>query len=172
MLKLDQIRVSRWGLLSVIAAGVSFAGCLGTWVVRSAHQSEVVFLRTSDLMSRYKGAIQAREAFQKETSAMAEEAKRLDEQLRELANSSKGTDPKDRDRAMQLRSRLEALRQKGAQRDQELMGPVLAEINAGIKKFAQKNGYRIVIGTGNGGVVLHGDEKLDVTDALVAELNK
>ena len=132
----------------------------------------VVFVKTNDVMARYKGAIQARETFQRESAGWAEEAKELDSKLQELIKGGKLSDPKVKERARQFRSRIEALREKGAKRDQELTAPMVAEVNAGIKKFATRHGYKLVVGTQNGGVVLHGDDSVDVTEALIAELNR
>ncbi len=158
-----------------LLAGLCLAGGLGAGFLGSrfgTRRSEVVFVKTSEVMSRYKGAIKSRETFQKETAAWEEESKQLDGKMRELAKTLKPSDEKGMEQARQLRSRLQALREKGAQRDQELMTPVLAEVNAGIKKFAQKRGYKLVVGTLQGGVVLHGDDSVDVTEALIAELNQ
>lgn len=123
-------------------------------------------------MARYKGAIKGRETFQKETTSWAEESKQIESRLQELIKIAKPKDEKTLEQARQLRSRLQSLREKGAQRDQELMAPVVAEVNAGIKKFAQKRGYKLVLGTLQGGVVLHGDDSVDVTEALIADLNQ
>lgn len=158
---------------AALGAGLAILGCgAGWWFFGHNPKPQVVFVRTNEVMSRYKGAIQSRETFQKETAAWAEEVKQLEGRLQELMKTGKPADPKVREQGMQLRSRIEVLRQKGAQRDQELMAPMLAEVNAGIKKFAQKQGYKLVLGTQNGGIVLHGDDNVDVTEALLAELNR
>jgi Skp family chaperone for outer membrane proteins len=156
-----------------IGMGLFALGLPVGWVLFGRPKGpQVVYVRTNEVMSRYKGAIQVRDTFQKETSAWAEEARQLERKLQELVKTGKFTDPKVKEQANQLRSRMDSLRQKGAQRDQELTAPMLAEVNAGIKKFAKKHGYALVLGTMNGGVVLHGDESVDVTEALVAELNR
>lgn len=158
--------------LAVALIGLAGAFALGYWGSQLKHAApQVVFVRTNEVMARYKGAIDARTAFQKDTAAWAEEARQLDQQIQEKAKGSNLNDPKLRTQLTQMRSRIEALKEKGSQRDHELMTPVLAEVNAGIKKFAQKHGYKIVLGTLDGGVVLHGGEDVDVTDALIADLN-
>gem|GEM_PF-6596330 len=160
------------GLFSV-SAGTLLVGVACSWFLPArARRPEAVFVRTNDVMARYKVAIQARESFQKQTAEWSEEARSLEDKLRELAKTVKPSDTKGIEQARQLSSRLKALRDKGAARDQELMSPVLAEVNSGIKRFADKNGYRLVIGTLQGGVVLHGDESLDVTEALIKDLNQ
>lgn len=156
--------------MGAVLAGLG--GVLGWFLFGRGHKPEVVFVKTNEVMSRYKGAIQARETFQKETAAWAEESKQLESRLQELVKGGKLSDPKVREEGNQLRSRLDALREKGARRDQEISGPMLSEVNAGVKKFAQRHGYKLVIGTQNGGVVLHGDDSVDVTEALIAELNR
>lgn len=151
----------------VLALILGYVGTLGR-----AKKPEVVFVKTNEVMSRYKGAIQARESFQKETSAWEEEAKQLEQKLQELSKTAKPSDPKAMEQGRQMASRLKSLRDKGAHRDQELMQPVLAEINSGIRKFAKNHGYKLVLGTLQGGVILHGDDTLDATEALISELNQ
>lgn len=172
MFNLESIKNIRWGYALPMGVGLLVAGGLGGWVSRLVQKPQVVFVRTNDVMARYKLAMAARETFKKETAAWGEEVNQLEERLRETVKEAKLTDPKVREQVSQMRSRMEALREKGAQRDQELMAPVVAEVNAGIKKFAQKHGYSLVLGTLQGGVILHGEEGVDVTDALVAELNR
>ena len=160
-----------WAPYVYAAALLAVLGGTVAWAAMRTSKPQMVFIKTNEVMARYKGAIQARESFQKQSNAWAEEAKQLDGKLRDLLKTGKITDAKVKEQAVQLRSRIDSLRQKGAQLDQELTAPMLAEVNAGIKRFAQKNGYRLVIGTLNGGVVLYGDDSLDVTEALIADLN-
>lgn len=163
----NRLTPALWAL-GIVALGL-VSGYAGSRIKASP---TVVFVRTNEVMARYKGAIQAREHFQKETSAWADESKNLEAELAELAKTAKSKDEKALERARQLQSRIRALRDKGGQRDQELMTPVLAEVNSGIKKFAQAHGYRIVLGTLSGGVVLHGDDAVDVTEQLITEMNR
>ena len=156
-------------LLAILALAIGAGYCGGLF---KGQRADIVFIRTSDVMARYKIAIQAREAFQKESSTWAEESRQLETKMREVMKVSKPSDPKASEEVRQLGARLKSLHDKGNQRDQELMAPVLAELNSGIKKFARKNGYRIVLGTLQGGVILHGEDSVDVTEALIAELNR
>jgi Skp family chaperone for outer membrane proteins len=153
------------GVFGLLALGYAS----GVWPSR---RPEVVFVRTGDVMARYKVAVQSRERFQKDTSEWSEESRKLEAKMKEVMKNSKPSDLKAAEEVRQLSSRLRALQEKGARLDQELMAPVLAELNAGIKKFAQKRGYKIVLGTLQGGVILHGEEGVDVTEALIADLNK
>lgn len=153
-----------------LIAGLIIGG-LGFWLGSRPRRSEIVFVKTNEVMARARITIQAREQFQKDSAAWAEESKQLEQKLQEVLKAGSLNDPKIREQASQMRSRLESLREKGARREQELMGPALAEINSGIKKFAQKNGFKLVLGTLNGGVVLHGDESMDVTESLLTDLN-
>lgn len=156
-----------WGIGLVLVGGVA-----GGFLFGRKPRPTVVFVKTAEVMARYKGAIKGRETFQKETAVWEDESKKLETQLRDLAKTVKPNDGKAMDQARQLRSRLESLREKAARRDQELMAPVIAEINANIKKFAQKQGYTLVLGTLQGGVVLHGEDEVDVTEPLLAEMNR
>lgn len=156
----------------LLGAGlVLLGGIAGWWFFGHNSKPQVVFVRTNEVMARYKVAIRARENFKQETTAWADESKQLETRLREMGKTAKPTDAKALEEARELSSRLKALRDKGAQRDQELTAPVIAEVNAAIKKFAQRKGFRVVLGTMQGGNILYGEDALDVTEALITEMN-
>lgn len=177
--RLKQVSFKEWlsqgGRWSFIVAGLGFAASIaGGYCAHllTPPPPEVVFARTNDLVSKYKGMVEAKASFQKETAAWAEEARQLQDKLQDLLKQGNPSDPKMREQVNELRSRIDSLKERGARRDQELTAPVLAEINAGVKKYAEKHHYRVVLGTMQGGIILHGDDAIDITDALLAELNK
>lgn len=54
-----------------------------------------------------------------------------------------------------------------AKKQQDLMKPILTELDIYIREFARKNGYRLILGTGTGGIILYGDDVADVTEEFV-----
>ncbi len=52
------------------------------------------------------------------------------------------------------------------------MAPVIERLNAFVNTWAKQNGFDIIIGSGNGGVILSTVEKYNVTDRILADLNK
>lgn len=58
------------------------------------------------------------------------------------------------------------------EKQKEILTPVLEKVNAFVKNWAKQNGYQVVLGTGNGGVVLSVAEAFDVTSQVVSDLNK
>lgn len=58
------------------------------------------------------------------------------------------------------------------EKQRELLNPVLEKINAFVKQWARENGYAVVLGTGNGGVVLAVAEAQNVTPQILKDLNR
>lgn len=57
-------------------------------------------------------------------------------------------------------------------KDQELTQGVLSQINSYIEEYGKAHGYDIIFGTGNGGLVLYGDDAIDITQELLLEMNE
>jgi outer membrane protein len=57
------------------------------------------------------------------------------------------------------------------EKDLEITQKVLNQINSFVKVYAQKNGYKLIIGTTEDGNLMYADETLDITDDVLSELN-
>lgn len=64
----------------------------------------------------------------------------------------------------------QAVQQKAMQREQEIMEPVVKEIDRYIAKFAKENGYDMVFGTLQGNILFAGEAK-NITEDVIAYLN-
>ena len=64
----------------------------------------------------------------------------------------------------------QAIQQKAAARKNELMTPVVAEINAKIADYANAHGYTIIFGTTDGNIV-YAEDAVNVTAEVIGELN-
>lgn len=60
---------------------------------------------------------------------------------------------------------------EAAQREYELSKPVIEKINAAIKLIALKGDYAFILDS-TAGTVLYGNDKLDITNQVLTELNK
>jgi outer membrane protein len=72
----------------------------------------------------------------------------------------------------QIEEYTNAINDKAEKEDEEMMRPVLNQINSFIKSYSIENGYDLVIGTSENGTVLYGKEELDITDIVLKNLNK
>lgn len=68
----------------------------------------------------------------------------------------------------QLQQQEQLLQQEG----QAEMDSVVNRVKDAIADYGKANGYTYILGGGEGGSVLYGDEVLDVTDAVLEILNK
>ena len=56
---------------------------------------------------------------------------------------------------------------------QESLKVLSKEINDFVKEYAKEKGYNFVLGTsGEGGTVMYGEEKADITEDVLVQLNK
>jgi hypothetical protein len=58
------------------------------------------------------------------------------------------------------------------QKENELLKPVIDRLNSYVRMWAGKHGFDIVIGTGNGGVILSAVEQVNITGRILDDLNK
>lgn len=58
------------------------------------------------------------------------------------------------------------------EKQKEILNPVLERVNAFVKNWAREKGYGVILGTGNGGVILSVAEAQNVTPLIVADLNR
>ena len=57
-------------------------------------------------------------------------------------------------------------------KQKEILTPVLEKVNGFVRNWASQHGYQILLGTGNGGVILSVAEAQNVTHEVLADLNK
>jgi outer membrane protein len=65
----------------------------------------------------------------------------------------------------------QAIDEKIQEEDSKMMQEVLNQVNSFVESYALQNDYDLILGTTMSGNVLFGDKSLDITDALLAELN-
>lgn len=58
------------------------------------------------------------------------------------------------------------------EKQKEILNPVLEKVNAFVKNWAREKGYGVILGTGNGGVILSVSDAQNVTPLIVADLNR
>lgn len=67
---------------------------------------------------------------------------------------------------------MAAVEKARPEKQKEILNPVLEKVNGFVKNWARENGYEVILGTGNGGVVLSVSEAYNVSSQVVMELNK
>ncbi|MDY7394685.1 OmpH family outer membrane protein [Aureibaculum sp. 2210JD6-5] len=73
----------------------------------------------------------------------------------------------------QINQRQQAIQQQVQAEGQESLESLSKEINDFVKTYAKEKGYNFVLGTtGSNGTVMYGEEKADITDDVLVQLNK
>jgi len=65
-----------------------------------------------------------------------------------------------------------AINQKAKEEDDKITEGVLNQVNAFVEEYGKRKGYSIILGTTASGNILYGDEKMDITNEVLEELNK
>jgi outer membrane protein len=172
---------SRVILASILILSV-YSAVVGTiWLAGGS--SKVAYVNSASLLQKYKGAIEANRTLEEESKKWGDNIQTLQAELDSLnflfANQSESwslTRKKDvatyaRKREQDLNRYSQAVQQKAAARQQELLAPVLAEINNAVADYAREKGYAMVLGTIDGNIV-YADNAVDITDAVLEKLNR
>lgn len=104
-------------------------------------------------------------AFQKEAQELQENSKRLSqaraqEKMGEFQQKAQAV-------GQQLQQVEQQLRMKGQAR----MDSVVTKVRDEIRAYGKANGYTFILGGGDGGSVIYGDEGKDLTEEILSKLN-
>jgi outer membrane protein len=77
-----------------------------------------------------------------------------------------------RTKQKQLMEYQQAMNTQAQQEDAKLTGEVVSQVNAYLKKYGEANGYKIVMAATEYGNIAYADEALNITDEVLAGLNK
>lgn len=168
-------------ILAFILVLSIYSAAVGTiWLAGGS--SKVAYVNSASLLQQYKGAIEAGKRLEEEGKKWEDNIHTLQAELDSLnflfANQSELwslTKKKDvatyaRKKEQDLNRYSQAVQQKAAARQQELLAPVLSEINNAVADYARENNYSMVLGTIEGNIV-YADNAVDITDAVLTHLN-
>jgi outer membrane protein len=172
-------------LLVVLLFGlIGLGGFCSYLMLRVNNTPKIAVVDNQFLVSQFSEAIVARKAFDQEKVKWENNLKAIQDTLDTIVKTmsttySKATPALKSEMESKLnhynseyRRYLKAVDQLAVNKEKELMGPVLDQLNAFVKTWAKQNGYEVVIGSANGGVILTVSEKYNVTDEILADLNK
>lgn len=66
----------------------------------------------------------------------------------------------------------EAVTSKYKEEEDKMLQGVLNQVNSFVEKYGKEKGYDIILGTTLSGSMLYGENTMDITDEVLAELNK
>ncbi|MDD3050525.1 MAG: OmpH family outer membrane protein [Candidatus Cloacimonetes bacterium] len=146
-------------------------------------QSKVVFIDTTVLMSKYRKIVTIKQKLNEESSQWQANIQTLESELTQLnsemveqgaswskeklAEAQKQNEKKQEEYYRYRR----AIEDKAAKREQELLQPVIDELNLIIEDYGKLKGYDLILGTLAGGNVLYGNIKADITTDFLEYAN-
>ncbi|MFD1315022.1 OmpH family outer membrane protein [Namhaeicola litoreus] len=163
-------------LLGVLMLLVFFTSC---------NQQKIAYVDFEKIVKEYNGSIEAEKEMQAESDQlsagldqMASEFQANVQNYQQKMQGLSATAKAEQEQVlMQQQQRLQQQQQMAQQqlqtKGQEKMDKINDEIEAYIKEYALKNGYSFILGTSDmTNTVLFGDEKLDLTEVVIENLNK
>jgi len=151
---------------------------------RAKGDSKIAYIRSSDLVERYHGTMEARSAFEKKKQAMLAnvDSMRMDfarsrNQYVSMAARMSSDKRMQQEKFLsqqqgQLMQYEDAINRKINEEDTQMMQEVLNQVNSYIEEYALKEGYSYILGTTASGSLLFGDKAFDVTEPVLSGLNK
>lgn len=147
-------------------------------------EKKIAYVRSTELVYGYLGMKEAGSKFQEKTqmwqanvdtlqrdyqstlSAFTSEAARLSEKERM---------EREQYLAQQQQSLMQytqAINSKMQEEDKKMTEGVLNQVNSFVEQYGKDHGYEIILGTTLSGSLLYGDNAIDITDEVLAALNK
>jgi len=175
--------MNRTSRILVIACLVFAAIALFTSIFNFFNNPKIAFVRNQELVYGYAGMKDANKKYEEETKGWQATIDSLEKnfhiQLSKYNSTYTELNSKDKqsfeerleNQRLQLLKLKEAVGKKMEEKDLEITQKVLNQINSFVKEYAQKNGYKLIIGTTEDGNLMYADETLDVTDDVLSELN-
>jgi outer membrane protein len=122
---------------------------------------------------KYMAVLQARaDSMQLEMQQMMDRLEKQDLMLTEQAKNEIRNNLLEKQNEYQsFVNRVMGTEGEAAQKEFELSKPIIEKINTVIKLIALKGNYAYILDS-TAGTVLYGDEKYDITEQVLAELNK
>jgi outer membrane protein len=148
---------------------------------QSGAQFKIAFVNIGVLLDNAPGKTQAESTYARETRTYGDQLKRMSDSLNTmfaayqkqeatLTAVQKETKQKAlRDLQEQLQTKNQQLQQQAAQRQNELMAPIMEQVKKVLDDIRTEDGYAMII-TGDPNLILSYDKNLDITDRVVARL--
>ena len=154
---------------------------LSLWLYLSA--TRIAYVRSNDLVSNFKGTIEAKQKFEAKRTQMLSNVDSLEflyqrskENYLQLKDRMSTPDRTSQEREIRMHEeRLvqykSVVHTKIDEEDAKMMEGVLSQVNSFIEEYAKANKYDLILGTTLSGNLLYAKKGMDITDVLLVELN-
>jgi outer membrane protein len=169
--------------VSLILSSLSFI-IMVLVLYKTYTRPQVAYVRSQDLIYKYNGMQEAQQKYNAKTRQWEIRIDTLKNEYEQLVNeyrakSDQWSEKQRQQREEQLKRKRQQLKkyqesveQKAKKEDREITQGVLNQVNSFAKKYAREHGYDVILATTKTGNVLYGDDKLDITEHMLSELNK
>ena len=162
-------------ILSLIALVVA--------LIALADQKKIVYVDSLKLISNYKGAKVAKQAYELKASVwranldtlMAELnreiAKYEKDKVKMSAREKKLSEELIASKQQQLQSYQQVTADNAAKEDKEITGKVFSEINDFLKQYGEEKGYEFIMAATNAGNIVFAKKGNDITEEVLEKMN-
>jgi outer membrane protein len=145
---------------------------------------KIAYVRSADLIYKYEGMKEAQKMFELKSKQWQSniDTLKMDYQraIAKYNMEAMAMPEKKRQESTQLLKQQETnlanyangLNSKAKQEDEKMTQGILNQVNSFVETYSQKMGYDLVLGTSNSGNILYGIKTMDITDAVLKELNE
>ena len=156
------------------------AGATGVAHAQGA-SAKIAYVNTDALLQAAPGRAEAASTFQREAEGYRGQLQKLSDSITTMITAYQKAEPaltaaqKDtRTKAIralqeQAQNTQQELQQKAAQRENELMAPIMERVKKVLDDIRAEDGYSLII-AGDPSLILSADKNLDITDRVVARL--
>jgi len=151
----------------------------------SCTQTKIAYVDVEEIMKEYKGTKDTEVAMKVKSEKLKAELDSLvvgwETKAREYQQKAPKMSAKSRAEREQvlmqeqqtIGQRQQIVQQQVQTEGQESLKTLSKEINDFVKTYAKEKGYNFILGTsGDSGTVMYGEEKADITDDVLVQLNK
>lgn len=151
-------------------------------IVVFTRSEKVAYIDTSKLLSKSNEMQNLKKQLEKEQTSIAGNidtlTTELQNSLKEYEKSQSKMSPKEkqlsqellRNKQQQLIQYQQAVQQKVQGEEQKKTQEVLNTINARIKEYGERKGYKLILAT-SGGNIAYGDQAADITEEIAQLIN-
>ncbi len=166
--------MKKFGIIVVLA--ISLISCT---------QTKIAYVDVEEIMKEYKGTKEVEALMKEKSEKLKAELDSLvigwETRAREYQQKAQKMSAKNRAEREQvlmqeqqaIGQRQQAVQQQVQAEGQESLKALSKEINDFVKNYAKEKEYNFILGTsGTNGTVMYGEEKADITDDVLVQLNK
>jgi Skp family chaperone for outer membrane proteins len=171
-----------WNKLFAIT-GVLALGLSGYALYAILQQPRIGVVDNAALITNFSEAINARKQFESEKAQWDANSKVMEDSIKATIDEMTKTYPgATKAKRKEMEERLQhwnseysrytkTVKSLAAQKEQDLLAPVVQKVNSFIKNWGAQHRYDIIYGTAGGGVILTVNPKMEITARVLADLN-